>query len=170
MTKSQELSLFVLKTMYICKKHTQIIMSKLLIVGTVAFDANFEVPKAIVSVVGNDFPEEYIQLLKDKNIDTTSLEVVKDGKTFFWKGKYHNDMNSRDTLETQLNVLENFSPVVPDNFKDAEVVMLGNLHPLVQLSVIKQMQKRPKLVVLDTMNFWMDVALDDLKKPWDLNM
>jgi len=144
MTKSQELSLFVLKTMYICKKHTQIIMSKLLIVGTVAFDA--------------------IQLLKDKNIDTTSLEVVKDGKTFFWKGKYHNDMNSRDTLETQLNVLENFSPVVPDNFKDAEVVMLGNLHPLVQLSVIKQMQKRPKLVVLDTMNFWMDVALDDLKK------
>ena len=188
MTKSQELSLFVLKTMYICKKHTQTIMSKLLIVGTVAFDAietpfgktdkilggaatyiglsaaNFEVPKAIVSVVGNDFPKEYIQLLKDKNIDTTSLEVVKDGKTFFWKGKYHNDMNSRDTLETQLNVLENFSPVVPDNFKDAEVVMLGNLHPLVQLSVIKQMQKRPKLVVLDTMNFWMDVALDDLKK------
>lgn len=163
-------------------------MSKLLIVGTVAFDAietpygktdkilggaatyialsaaNFEVPKAIVSVVGNDFPQEYIDLLQSKNIDTTSLEVVKDGKTFFWKGKYHNDMNSRDTLDTQLNVLENFTPVVPENFKDAEVVMLGNLHPLVQLSVINQMATRPKLVVLDTMNFWMDVALEDLKK------
>lgn len=163
-------------------------MSKLLIVGTVAFDAietpfgktdkilggaatyiglsaaNFNVPMSIVSVIGEDFPESDIQLLKDRNIDVSGLEIVKGGKTFFWSGRYHNDMNSRDTLETQLNVLENFSPVVPDNFKDAEVVMLGNLHPLVQLSVVQQMEKRPKLIVLDTMNFWMDIALDDLKK------
>jgi len=163
-------------------------MSKLVIVGTVAFDAietpfgktdkilggaatyiglsasNFEVPMAIVSVVGEDFPKEYIQLLKDQDIDTSSLEVVQGGKTFFWSGRYHNDMNSRDTLDTQLNVLENFSPVVPTNFKNAEVVMLGNLHPLVQLSVIEQMEVRPKLIVLDTMNFWMDVALEELKK------
>jgi len=163
-------------------------MSKLLIVGTVAFDAietpfgktdkilggaatyiglsasNFKVPMSIVSVVGDDFPEKDIQLLKDRNIDVSGLEIVENGKTFFWSGRYHNDMNSRDTLETQLNVLENFSPVVPNNFKKADVVMLGNLHPLVQLSVIDQMEERPKLVVLDTMNFWMDIALDDLKK------
>ncbi len=163
-------------------------MSKLLIVGTVAFDAietpfgktdkilggaatyiglsaaNFNVPMSIVSVIGEDFPESDIQLLKDRNIDVSGIEIVKGGKTFFWSGRYHNDMNSRDTLETQLNVLENFSPVVPDSFKDAEVVMLGNLHPLVQLSVVEQMEKRPKLIVLDTMNFWMDIALDDLKK------
>jgi len=163
-------------------------MSKLLIVGTVAFDAietpfgktdkilggaatyiglsasNFKVPMSIVSVVGDDFPKEDIQLLEDRNIDVSGLEVVKGGKTFFWSGRYHNDMNSRDTLDTQLNVLENFTPVVPKKFKKAEVVMLGNLHPLVQLSVIEQMEKQPKLIVLDTMNFWMDIALDDLKK------
>ncbi|WP_010182097.1 PfkB family carbohydrate kinase [Aquimarina agarilytica] len=163
-------------------------MSKLLIVGTVAFDAietpfgktdkilggaatyiglsasNFSVPMAIVSVVGDDFPKNDIQMLKDRNINISSLEIVQGGKTFFWSGRYHNDMNSRDTLETQLNVLENFTPVVPQDFKNAEVVMLGNLHPLVQLSVINQMEVRPKLIVLDTMNFWMDVALDDLKK------
>ena len=163
-------------------------MSKLLIVGTVAFDAietpfgktdkilggaatyiglsasNFNVPMAIVSVVGDDFPQKDLQLLQDRNIDISGIEIVKGGKTFFWSGRYHNDMNSRDTLETQLNVLENFQPVVPENFKDAEIVMLGNLHPLVQLSVIEQMPVRPKLVVLDTMNFWMDVALEDLKK------
>jgi len=159
-------------------------MSKLLIVGTVAFDAietpfgktdkilggaatyiglsaaNFKLSSAIVSVIGEDFPESDIQLLKDKNIDVSGIETVKGGKTFFWRGRYHNDMNSRDTLETQLNVLENFSPVVPEAYKKAKVVMLGNLHPLVQLSVLEQMEKRPKLVVLDTMNFWMDIALD----------
>ncbi|WP_459210170.1 PfkB family carbohydrate kinase [Aquimarina rhabdastrellae] len=163
-------------------------MSKLLIVGTVAFDAietpfgktdkilggaatyiglaasNFNIPSAIVSVVGNDFPEAYLKMLEDRNIDISAIEIVPDGKTFFWSGKYHNDMNSRDTLETQLNVLENFNPVVPEGYKDAEVVMLGNLHPLVQLSVLEQMTEKPKLVVLDTMNFWMDVALEDLKK------
>jgi len=161
-------------------------MGKLLIVGTVAFDAietpfgktdkilggaatfiglaasQFEVQSAIVSVVGDDFPKEYIDLLKNKNIDTSSLEVVKGGKTFFWKGKYHNDLNSRDTLVTELNTLADFNPVVPNNFKDADVVMLGNLHPSVQMSVIHQMEKRPKLIILDTMNFWMDNALAEL--------
>jgi len=163
-------------------------MCKLLIVGTVAFDAietpfgktdkilggaatyiglsasHFNVSTAIVSVVGDDFPQKHIDLLASKNIDLSGLEIVEGGKTFFWSGRYHNDMNSRDTLETQLNVLESFTPKVPNNFKDAEVVMLGNLHPLVQLSVIEQMTERPKLVVLDTMNFWMDIALEDLKK------
>ena len=163
-------------------------MSKLLIVGTVAFDAietpfgktdkilggaatyiglsaaNFNIPSAIVSVVGEDFPEEYIKMLQAKNIDTAAIEVVKGGKTFFWSGRYHNDLNSRDTLDTQLNVLADFSPVVPDHYKDAEIVMLGNLHPLVQLSVLEQMTVTPKLTVLDTMNFWMDNALDELLK------
>ena len=158
-------------------------MNKLLIVGTVAFDAietpfgktdkilggaatyiglsaaNFNnVDSAIVSVIGDDFPQEYIDMLEAKNINLGGLETVKGGKTFFWSGRYHNDMNSRDTLDTQLNVLESFNPVVPDAYKDADVVMLGNLHPLVQLGVIEQMTKKPKLVVLDTMYFWMDSA------------
>jgi len=161
-------------------------MSKLVIVGTVAFDAietpfgktdkilggagtfiglaasNFNVDAAVVSIVGGDFPEDYLNLMKAKNIDTSGIEIVKDGKTFFWSGKYHNDMNSRDTLITELNVLEHFNPVVPEDYKDAEVVMLGNLHPSVQMSVLNQMNKKPRLVVLDTMNFWMDCALDEL--------
>jgi len=163
-------------------------MSKLIIVGTVAFDAietpfgktdkilggaatfiglaasQFKVDGAIVSIVGGDFPKEYITMLENKGLDVSSLEIVEDGKTFFWSGKYHNDMNTRDTLVTDLNVLADFNPVVPENYKDAEVVMLGNLHPLVQLSVIEQIPVRPKLVILDTMNFWMDNALDDLMK------
>ena len=162
-------------------------MNKLLIIGTVAFDAietpfgktdkilggaatyiglsaaHFNVNSAIVSVVGDDFPQEYLDLLSDKNIDISGIETVKDGKTFFWSGLYHNDLNSRDTLETQLNVLADFNPVVPQNFRDAEVVMLGNLHPNIQISVLDQMTIKPKLVVLDTMNFWMDCALDELK-------
>lgn len=162
-------------------------MSKLVIVGTVAFDAietpfgktdkilggaatfiglaasKFNVDAAIVSVVGGDFPEEYLNLLTDKNIDISGVEIVKEGKTFFWSGKYHNDMNTRDTLVTELNVLADFNPTVPEDYKDAEVVMLGNLHPLVQMSVLQQMRKKPKMVILDTMNFWMDCALDDLK-------
>lgn len=160
-------------------------MSKLVIVGTVAFDAietpfgrtdkilggaatyislaasQYKVDSAIVSVVGGDFPSEYLQMLKSKGADISGLEVVKDGKTFFWSGKYHYDMNSRDTLVTELNVLADFKPVVPESYKNAEVVMLGNLHPAVQLSVIEQMNA-PKLVMLDTMNFWMDHAWDDL--------
>ncbi|MEZ8003435.1 MAG: PfkB family carbohydrate kinase [Patiriisocius sp.] len=162
-------------------------MSKLVIVGTVAFDAietpfgktdkilggaatyiglssaQFDIDPAIVSVVGGDFLQSDIQMLESKGINTQGLEVVKEGKTFFWSGKYHNDMNSRDTLATELNVLETFTPQVPDSYKDAQVVMLGNLHPMVQMSVIEQMHD-PKMVVLDTMNFWMDIALDDLKK------
>jgi sugar/nucleoside kinase (ribokinase family) len=117
---------------------------------------------AIVSVVGDDFPQEYLDLLTSKNIDISGLEVVKGGKTFFWSGKYHNDLNSRDTLITELNVLADFNPVVPQNFKNADVVMLGNLHPMVQSSVLDQMETQPKLVVLDTMNFWMDCALPEL--------
>jgi sugar/nucleoside kinase (ribokinase family) len=161
-------------------------MNKLLIVGTVAFDAietpfgktdkilggagtyiglsaaHFKLESAIVSVVGDDFPQEYLDLLTDRNIDISGLEVVKGGKTFFWSGLYHNDLNSRDTLATELNVLADFQPKVPQNFKNADVVMLGNLHPLVQSSVLDQMEKQPKLIVLDTMNFWMDCALPEL--------
>ena len=163
-------------------------MSKLLIVGTVAFDAietpfgktdkilggagtfiglaasNFNIDSSIVSIVGGDFPQEYLDLLSDRNIDVSGIEIVEDGKTFFWSGKYHNDMNSRDTLVTELNVLEHFNPVVPDDNKDSEVLMLGNLHPSVQMSVLEQMNTKPKLVVLDTMNFWMDIALEPLKE------
>lgn len=162
-------------------------MSKLLIVGTVAFDAietpfgktdkilggaatyiglsasQFNIESSIVSVVGEDFPQEYLDLLKDRNIDVSGTEIVQGGKTFFWSGKYHNDLNSRDTLDTQLNVLADFNPVVPEHFKSPDIVMLGNLHPLVQLSVLDQIE-RPKLVVLDTMNFWMDNTWDDLMK------
>ena len=161
-------------------------MGKLLIVGTVAFDeietpfgktdkilggaatfiglaaSQFNVESGIVSIVGDDLPQEYLDLLSNKNIDLSGLEIVKGGKTFYWKGKYHNDLNSRDTLITDLNTLADFNPVVPANFTDADVVMLGNLHPMVQMSVINQMTTRPKLIVLDTMNFWMDNALDDL--------
>lgn len=161
-------------------------MGNLVIVGTVAFDAietpfgktnkilggaatyiglsasQFNVDAAIVSIVGGDFPQEYLDLLSSKNIDISGVEIVKDGKTFFWSGKYHNDMNSRDTLVTELNTLADFNPIVPENYRDAEILMLGNLHPLVQLSVLNQMTVKPKLVILDTMNFWMDCALDDL--------
>ena len=162
-------------------------MSKLVVVGTVAFDKietpfgktdkilggagtyiglaakKFGIDTTIVSVIGGDFPEEYINIFKERDINIEGLKMVEDGKTFFWSGRYHNDMNSRDTLDTQLNVLADFQPVVPASYKDAKIVMLGNLHPLVQLSVIEQMES-PELVVLDTMNFWMDNALKDLKK------
>jgi sugar/nucleoside kinase (ribokinase family) len=161
-------------------------MSKLLAVGTVAFDAietpfgktdkilggsgtfvglaasQFGVQTGVVSVVGGDFPKSYLEMMNSKGINTDGIEIDTKGKTFFWSGKYHNDMNSRDTLITELNVLETFSPVVPEDFKDAGIVMLGNLHPLTQASVLDQMEERPKLVVLDTMNFWMDIALNDL--------
>ena len=161
-------------------------MNKLLIVGTVAFDAietpfgktdkilggaatyiglsasNFNLKSGIVSIVGEDFPQEHLDLLTSKNIDISGIEIVKGGKTFFWSGKYHNDMNSRDTLATELNVLADFNPIVPQDFKNADVVMLGNLHPIVQTDVLNQMETKPKLVVLDTMNFWMDCALPEL--------
>ena len=118
----------------------------------------------LVSVVGGDFPESAIQMLKNKSINTKGLQIKKGEKTFFWSGKYHNNMNTRDTLETQLNVLENFNPIVPDEFKKSEFLMLGNLMPSVQKRVLDQMKKRPKLIVLDTMNFWMDLFMDDLKE------
>jgi sugar/nucleoside kinase (ribokinase family) len=123
--------------------------------------ANYHVDGAIVSVVGGDFPQSYLDLLADKGMDCKGIEVVKDGKTFFWAGKYHNDMNSRDTLVTELNVLADFQPVVPENYRNAEVVLLGNLHPDVQMSVVDQMTA-PKLVILDTMNFWMEHTWDAL--------
>ncbi len=159
-------------------------MSKLLIVGTVAFDAietpfgktdkilggaatfiglsasHFDVDAAIVSVVGGDFPKEYIKMLEDRNINTDGIEVIENGKTFFWSGRYHNDLNTRDTLITDLNVLADFDPKVPTDYLDADFLMLGNLHPAVQMAVIKQIPVRPKLVVLDTMNFWMDNTWD----------
>ena len=112
-------------------------------------------------MVGGDFPKEYLDKLKEIGMNITGLEVIEDGKTFFWSGKYHNDMNTRDTLVTELNVLADFKPRVPTAYKNAEVIMLGNLHPLVQLSVIEQVDT-PKLIVLDTMNFWMDNALPEL--------
>ena len=159
-----------------------------LVVGTVAFDAietpfgktdkivggaatyiclssSFFTKKLnLVSVVGEDFPNDAIQMLKDKSVDTEGLQIKKGEKTFFWSGKYHNDMNTRDTLDTQLNVLENFDPIVPEKFQESEFLMLGNLMPSVQKKVLDQMKKRPKLVVLDTMNFWMDLFMDDLKE------
>jgi sugar/nucleoside kinase (ribokinase family) len=161
-------------------------MSKLVIVGTVAFDAvetpfgktdkilggsasyiglsasHFDVDSAIVSVVGGDFPQDYLDLFSKRSIDISSIEMIKEGKTFFWSGRYHNDMNTRDTLATELNVLENFQPIVPESYKEAKVLVLGNLHPIVQSSVLDQMKDASTLVILDTMNFWMDNTLDDL--------
>jgi sugar/nucleoside kinase (ribokinase family) len=160
----------------------------LLVVGTVAFDA-IETPfgktdkivggaasyislaasyytKSIqlVSVIGDDFPVEFLNALKSKGVNLDGLQIKKGEKSFFWSGKYHNDLNSRDTLATELNVLEKFDPVLPDSYMETEFLMLGNLAPAVQQKVMDQMKKRPKLIVLDTMNFWMDIALEELKK------
>ena len=161
---------------------------KIVSVGTVAFDAietpfgktdkivggactyislsasYFNSSANLISVVGEDFPEKTIELFKSRGINTEGLEIKKGEKTFFWSGKYHQDMNTRDTLDTQLNVLENFDPIVPENYQDCDILMLGNLTPSVQDNVIGQIKKRPKLIVLDTMNFWMEIAIDDLKK------
>ena len=161
---------------------------KLVSVGTVAFDA-IETPfgktdkivggactyislcasyfnnnPKLISVVGDDFPSEMIDLFHSKNIDTEGLQIKEGEKTFFWSGKYHQDMNSRDTIDTQLNVLETFDPVVPESYFDCDILMLGNLTPAIQLNVIKQLPNRPKLIALDTMDFWMQIALDDLLK------
>jgi len=160
----------------------------LLTVGSVAFDAietpygktdkiiggagtfialassYFEKNQSIISVVGDDFPKETLNDLNSRGIDTKGLQVKEGEKTFFWSGKYHNDMNSRDTLITELNVLENFDPIVPEEYQDSEYLMLGNLSPLVQSTVIERLNKRPKLIAMDTMNFWMDIAMGDLEK------
>ncbi len=160
----------------------------LLVVGTVAFDA-IETPFgktdkivggaasyialaasyfhrniSLVSVVGDDFPQDFLNILKKEGVNLDGLQIKKGEKSFFWSGKYHNDLNNRDTIDTQLNVLENFNPIVPESSKECDFLMLGNLVPAVQRSVIEQLTKRPKLIVLDTMNFWMDIAMDELKK------
>lgn len=163
-------------------------MKKLLIVGTVAFDSIktphgevnkilggsgmyigisssvFNIDNSIVSVVGEDFPTKDLTTLKNKNIDISGLEIIKGGKTFFWEGVYHDDMNHRDTITTELNVLAEFSPIVPKSYKNSEIVLLGNLHPAIQLSVLEQMNSKPQLVILDTMNYWMDNSLEELIK------
>jgi sugar/nucleoside kinase (ribokinase family) len=158
----------------------------LLVIGTVAFDA-IETPFGktdkivggaatfaslaasyfydkvkIVAVVGDDFPQAFIKDLNKHTIDTEGLQIKADEKSFFWSGKYHNDMNTRDTLITELNVLADFDPIIPESYQDCEYLMLGNLTPQVQQTVINRLKNRPKLIVLDTMNFWMDIMLDDL--------
>jgi sugar/nucleoside kinase (ribokinase family) len=158
----------------------------LLVVGTVAFDAietpfgktdkivggaatyaclaasYFTSESKLVSVVGDDFPQEAIQNFKDHKIDIAGLQIKQGEKSFFWSGRYNNDMNSRDTLDTQLNVLATFDPVLPESYKNSDYLMLGNLVPAIQSKVMDQMAKRPKLIVMDTMNFWMETAWDDL--------
>lgn len=126
--------------------------------------SNFIKPINQVSIVGYDFAKEEMDELKKRGVNLEGVEIVKDKKSFFWSGKYHLDMNTRDTLVTDLNVLGDFKPVVPDSYQDSEFLMLGNLAPSVQISVIQQMKKRPKLIVMDTMNFWMDIALPELKQ------
>ena len=163
-------------------------MSKVIVVGTLAFDT-IETPYgkverviggsapfaslaaktkniecAVVSVVGNDFPKSYLDLMVSKGIDISEVQIEKNGKSFFWSGKYHDNMNKRDTLETQVNVLANFDPKIPKNYTNLDILVLGNLDPKVQLSVISQFEKRPKFTMLDTMNFWMDNTLDNLLK------
>jgi sugar/nucleoside kinase (ribokinase family) len=160
----------------------------LLVIGTVAFDA-IETPFGktdkivggaatyaslaasyfydkvkIVAVVGDDFPKEEIESLNKHKIDTEGLQIKEGEKSFFWSGKYHNDMNSRDTLITELNVLADFDPIIPEVYQNCEFLMLGNLTPQVQQTVINRLKNRPKLIVMDTMNFWMDIAMDDLLK------
>jgi len=161
-------------------------MNKLLIVGTVAFDAietpfgknnkilggsapyiglsaaQFDIQSAIVSIVGGDFPIAYLKSLQEYNIDTSSIDVIVDEKTFFWKGRYLKNMNERETITTDLNVLTKFKPNVPDSFKNSDVVVLGNLSPINQKAVISQISNKDALVILDTMNFWMDNNLDEL--------
>lgn len=160
----------------------------LIVVGSMAFDAietpfgksdkivggaatyiawsasNFTHPIHQVSVVGGDFPQEELDALAARGVKLDGLQIKKDEKSFFWSGKYHMDMNTRDTLDTQLNVLANFDPVIPDSYQGCEFLMLGNLLPAVQLRVIEQLKVRPKLIAIDTMNFWMDTAMDDLMK------
>jgi sugar/nucleoside kinase (ribokinase family) len=160
----------------------------LVVVGSMAFDAietpfgksdkivggaatyiawsasNFTKPVKQISVVGGDFPQEELDALTDRGVVLDGVQIKKDQKSFFWSGKYHMDMNTRDTLETQLNVLADFDPVVPQSYQNCEFLMLGNLVPAVQLSVIRQMKTRPRLIAMDTMNFWMETAADDLDR------
>src|SRR3984885_8813011 len=171
---------------YLRKNFYKLYQMSLLVIGTVAFDA-IETPFGktdkivggaatyaslaasyfydkvkIVGVVGDDFPQSEIDDFNNHNISTEGLQVKQGEKSFFWAGKYHNDMNSRDTLITELNVLADFDPIIPDSYQDCEYLMLGNLQPQVQQTVINRLTNRPKLIVMDTMNFWMDIALDEL--------
>ena len=125
--------------------------------------SNFVTPIHQISIVGYDFPQEEMNEMKKRGVSLEGVEIVKDKKSFFWSGKYHLDMNSRDTLVTDLNVLADFNPVMPDSYQGAEFLILGNLAPDIQMSVIDQLKVRPKLIVMDTMNFWMDIAMDGLK-------
>jgi len=117
----------------------------------------------LIAVIGEDFGDENLNLLKNKGIDTEGVQIIEGGKSFFWSGRYHNDMNTRDTLVTELNVLADFDPIIPESYEDCEYLLLGNLTPQVQMTTLTRLKRKPKLVVLDTMNFWMDVAMDDLK-------
>ena len=125
---------------------------------------NFKKPVKQISVVGGDFPEVELEALTERGVDLEGVQIKKDKKSFYWSGRYHMDMNTRDTLETQLNVLGEFIPIVPDSYQDCEFLMLGNLLPAVQLSVIRQLKTRPRLIVMDTMNFWMETAAEELRK------
>jgi sugar/nucleoside kinase (ribokinase family) len=126
--------------------------------------ANFVKPVQQISIIGYDFPKEELEELKSRGVQLDGVEIVPDKKSFFWSGRYHEDMNSRDTLVTDLNVLGDFNPKVPDSYQGSEFLMLGNLAPSVQISVINQMKKRPKLIAMDTMNFWMEVAMPELQQ------
>ena len=163
-------------------------MNKLLIVGTVAFDSIetpddkvdkilggaathiglasslFNINSAIVSVVGGDFPSEYIEMFRKRGIDVAAIEIKENGKTFFWAGKYAENMNERETIKTEVNVLAEFNPIVPENYRSPNVIMLGNLDPIVQLKLMGQIDNTPTITILDTMNFWMDNTMDNLKK------
>jgi sugar/nucleoside kinase (ribokinase family) len=131
----------------------------------IALSSSFFVQdQKIVAVVGEDFPKEMLDHLAARGVDLEGLQIKTGEKTFFWSGRYHNDMNSRDTLVTELNVLEHFDPIIPSSYQGVEYLMLGNLSPQVQRSVIERLEKRPKLIAMDTMNFWMDIAMDELKK------
>ena len=126
--------------------------------------ANFITPIQQISIIGYDFPQDEMDELTKRGVELNGVEIVPDKKSFFWSGRYHVDMNSRDTLATDLNVLADFKPIVPESYQGAEFLMLGNLSPDIQLSVINQLRERPKLIVMDTMNFWMEIALDGLKE------
>jgi sugar/nucleoside kinase (ribokinase family) len=167
---------------------TKKISMSLVVVGTVAFDkistpfgssdrivggaatyiglsaSQFHKDIKLVSVIGDDFPTEFLDGMRKRNINLDGLQIKKGEKSFFWEGKYRYDMNSRDTVETQLNVLADFKPELPESYKNTDFLMLGNLAPAVQLSVLAQLENRPKLIVLDTMNFWMDIAMDELRE------
>ncbi len=180
--------LFSLVDSYLLHLHQNLFFMSLLIVGTLAFDAletpfgkvdriiggsgtyaalaasNFTEPTNLISIVGGDFPEEEMNELKARGVKFDGVDVMADEKSFFWSGRYHMDMNTRDTLVTDLNVLAKFDPKIPESYQGSEYVMLGNLMPAVQISVLEQLKSKPKLVIMDTMNFWMDIAMDDLQK------